>query len=116
MRSHCPLLHYAAGGTGGPQVANWGTIGGSVAHADRSSGWPAVLLAAGASLVCRSAAAERVIAAREFFLDTFTTAIEPTEVLVEIRVPRRVRGVGGAYQKLERRGRRVATGGVAAAA
>ncbi len=93
---------------------NWGTIGGSVAHADPSSDWPAVLLAARASLVCRSAAGERVIPAREFFLDTFTTAIEPTEVLVEIRVPRRARGVGGAYRKLERRVGDFATVGVAA--
>jgi aerobic carbon-monoxide dehydrogenase medium subunit len=111
---HMPLFHDAAGGIGDPQVRNWGTIGGSVAHADPSSDWPAVLLAARASLVCRSASGERVIPAREFFLDTFTTAIEPTEVLVEIRVPRRARGVGGAYQKLERRVGDFATVGVAA--
>ncbi len=95
---HYPLFHDAAGGIGDPQVRNWGTIGGSVAHADPSSDWPAVLLAARASL----------------FLDTFTTAIEPTEILVEIRVPRRVRGVGGAYQKLERRVGDFATVGIAA--
>ena len=112
---HYPLFHDAAGGIGDPQVRNWGTIGGSVAHADPSSDWPAVLLAARASLVCRNAAGERVIPAREFFLDTFTTAIEPTEVLVEIRVPRRVRGVGAAYQKLERRVGDFATVGVAIA-
>lgn len=51
--------------------------------------------------------------AREFFLDTFTTAIEPTEVLTEVRVPRRARGVGGAYQKLERRAGDFATVGAA---
>jgi carbon-monoxide dehydrogenase medium subunit len=111
---HVPLFWDASGGIGDPQVRNWGTIGGSVAHADPSSDWPAVLLAARASLVCRSAAGERVIPAREFFLDTFTTAIEPTEVLVEIRVPRRPRGQGGAYMKLERRVGDFATVGVAA--
>jgi carbon-monoxide dehydrogenase medium subunit len=109
-----PLFHDASGGIGDPQVRNWGTIGGSVAHADPSSDWPAVLLAANVSLVCRSASGERVIPAREFFLDTFTTAIEPTEVLVEIRNPKRVRGVGGAYMKLERRVGDFATVGVAA--
>ena len=111
---HMPFIREAAGGIGDPQVRNWGTIGGSCAHADPSSDWPAVLLAARASIVCRSATGERVIAAREFFLDTFTTAIEPTEVLVEIRIPRRARGVGGAYRKLERRVGDFATVGVAA--
>jgi carbon-monoxide dehydrogenase medium subunit len=65
-------------------------------------------------LVCRSADGERVIAAREFFLDTFTTAIGPTEVLTEIRLPRRARASGAAYAKLERRAGDFATVGVAA--
>lgn len=112
---HMPLLHDAAGGIGDPQVRNSGTIGGSCAHADPSSDWPAVLLATRASIVCRSAGGERVIAAREFFLDTFATAIEPTEVLTEIRIPRRPRGAGAAYQKLERRVGDFATVGAAVA-
>lgn len=110
---HMPLLQDVAGGIGDPQVRNSGTIGGSCAHADPSSDWPAVLIAARASLVCRSAKGERVIPAREFFLDTFTTAIEPTEVLTEIRLARRARGVGGSYQKLERRVGDFATVGAA---
>jgi aerobic carbon-monoxide dehydrogenase medium subunit len=112
---HMPLFHDAAGGIGDPQVRNAGTIGGSVAHADPSSDWPAVLLATQASLVCRSATGERVIPAREFFIDTFSTAIAPTEVLTQIRVPRRPRGSGGAYQKLERRVGDFATVGAAVA-
>ena len=60
-----PLLADAAGGIGDPQVRNWGTIGGSVAHADPSSDWPAVLLAAKASIVCRSSTGERTIAAHD---------------------------------------------------
>ena len=98
---------------GDPQVRNWGTIGGSVAHADPASDWPALLLATRATIVCRSGTGERVIAARDFFLDTFTTAIEPTEVLTEIRIPRRVRGTGGAYTKLERKVGDFATCGAA---
>ncbi|HEY7735578.1 MAG TPA: xanthine dehydrogenase family protein subunit M [Candidatus Limnocylindrales bacterium] len=109
-----PLLHDVAGGIGDPQVRNWGTIGGSVAHADPASDWPAALLAANASIVCRSQSGERIVAARDFFLDTFTTAIEPTEVLTEIRFVRRPRGQGGAYTKLERRAGDFATAGVAA--
>ena len=103
VRDRYPLLQDVTAVIGDPQVRNWGTIGGSVAHADPASDWPAVLLATSATIVCRSQSGERAIAAREFFLDTFTTAIEPTEVLTEIRIPRRPRGSGGAYQKLERK-------------
>lgn len=114
VRERYPLLQDVTAVIGDPQVRNWGTIGGSVAHADPASDWPAVLLATSATIVCRSQSGERAIAAREFFLDTFTTAIEPTEVLTEIRIPRRPRGSGGAYQKLERKVGDFATVAVAA--
>jgi carbon-monoxide dehydrogenase medium subunit len=104
-----------AGGIGDPQVRNWGTIGGSVAHADPASDWPAVLLARHAHIVCRSGSGERTIRGRDFFIDTFQTAIEPTEVLTEIRMSSRPKGGGGAYKKLERRVGDFATVGVAAA-
>ncbi len=108
-----PLLHDVSGGIGDPQVRNWGTIGGSVAHADPASDWPAALLAVNARVVCRGSGGSREIEARSFFLDTFTTAIEPTEVLTEVRFGRRPRGQGGAYVKLERRVGDFATAGVA---
>jgi carbon-monoxide dehydrogenase medium subunit len=108
-----PLLHDVSGGIGDPQVRNWGTIGGSVAHADPASDWPAALLAANAGVVCVGRGGERVIPSRDFFLDTFTTAIEPTEVLTEVRFGRRPRGQGGSYQKLERKAGDFATAGVA---
>lgn len=114
VRERYPLLHDVTATIGDPQVRNWGTIGGSVAHADPASDWPAVLLATDATIVCRSQRGDRSIKARDFFLDTFTTAIEPTEVLTEIRIPRRPRGAGGAYQKLERKVGDFATVGVAA--
>ncbi len=113
VRNGYPLLHDVTGVIGDPQVRNWGTIGGSVAHADPASDWPAVLLATSATIVCRSQSGERTIAARDFFLDTFQTAIEPTEVLTEVRIPRRPKGGGGAYQKLERKVGDFATVGVA---
>ena len=113
VRDRYPLLHDVTATIGDPQVRNWGTIGGSVAHADPASDWPAVLLAVKSTIVCRSQAGERSIAAREFFLDTFVTAIEPTEVLTEVRIPRRPKGAGGAYQKLERKVGDFATVGVA---
>ena len=113
VRDRYPFIQDVAGGIGDPQVRNWGTIGGSVAHADPASDWPAALLAANATVVVRGKDSERAITARDFFIDTFTTAIEPTEVLTEIRIPRRVRHVGGGYSKLERRVGDFATVGVA---
>jgi aerobic carbon-monoxide dehydrogenase medium subunit len=113
--SHYQMTRELAGGIGDPQVRNWGTIGGSVAHADPASDWPAALLATNATIVCRGLDGEREILARDFFLDTFTTAIEPTEILTEVRIRRRTRGNGGSYQKLERRVGDFATVGVAVA-
>jgi carbon-monoxide dehydrogenase medium subunit len=98
-----PIMREAAGGIGDPQVRNWGTIGGSVAHADPASDWPAVLIALHASLVLVSEGGERVHPARGFFLDPFVTAIEPNEVMTEIRIPLPAAHTGTAYQKLERR-------------
>ena len=109
-----PIIRDAAAGIGDMQVRNWGTIGGSVAHADPGSDWPAVLLALRGSLVCRSLDGERVLPARGFFVDTFQTAIEPTEVLTEVRIPHAVAHTGSAYVKLERRAGDFATVGVAA--
>jgi aerobic carbon-monoxide dehydrogenase medium subunit len=114
VRDRYPILHDAAGGIGDPQIRNWGTIGGSCAHADPSSDWPAVLLATRATLVLQSADGERTIAARDFFLDSFQTAIEATELLTEVRFPRPEGATGGAYAKLERRIGDFATVGVAA--
>jgi len=108
-----PMLAEVAAGIGDPQVRNWGTIGGSVAHADPASDWPAALLAANATIVCRGPGGTREIAARDFFQDTFQTAIEPTEVLMEIRIGRRIPGAGGAYTKLKRKVGDFATAGVA---
>lgn len=113
IQDRYPGIVDITGTIGDPQVRNWGTIGGSVAHADPASDWPAALLAVNAKIVCHGQAGERVIAARDFFLDTFTTAIEPTEILTEVRFGRRARGQGGSYVKLERRVGDFATAGVA---
>jgi len=114
VRAGYPMLVDAAGLIGDPQVRNWGTIGGSVAHADPAADWPSVLCALRATIVVRSAAGGRRIAAREFFLDPFVTAIEPTEILTEVRFPRPLAGSGGAYEKLERKAGDFATAGAAA--
>jgi len=114
VRDHYPMLGELSGGIGDPQVRNWGTIGGSIAHADPASDWPAAILATGAQIVCRSSTGERVVPGREFFIDTFQTAVEPTEVVTEIRIGRRRPGSAGGYTKLERRVGDFATVGVCA--
>jgi len=113
VRDHYPMVEELAGGIGDPQVRNWGTIGGSVAHADPASDWPAALIAFPATIVVRGKEGQRAIPARDFFVDSFTTAIEPTEVLTEIRIPLRPRHQGAGYSKLERRVGDYATVGVA---
>ena len=114
LAAEWPIIRDAAGGIGDPQVRNWGTIGGSCAHADPGSDWPAVVLAMRGSFTCRSAAGERTLAARGFFVDTFQTSIDPTEVLTEVRLPHAPARTGSAYVKLERRAGDFATVGVAA--
>ncbi|MEW6223507.1 MAG: xanthine dehydrogenase family protein subunit M [Chloroflexota bacterium] len=114
LAAEWPIIHDAAGGIGDPQVRNWGTIGGSCAHADPGSDWPAVVLAMRGSFTCRSAAGERTLAARGFFVDTFQTSIDPTEVLTEVRLPHAQARTGSAYVKLERRAGDFATVGVGA--
>jgi carbon-monoxide dehydrogenase medium subunit len=109
-----PIMRETAGGIGDPQVRNWGTIGGSCAHADPSSDWPAVIQALGGSFVLRSAGGERTVPARGFFVDTFQTGIELTEILTEVRIPHAVARTGSAYVKLERRAGDFATVGAAA--
>ncbi len=114
LAAEWPIMRDTAGGIGDPQVRNWGTIGGSCAHADPGSDWPAVMQALGASFVCRSDAGERVLPSRGFFLDTFQTVIEPVEVLTEVRIPVAGARTGSAYVKLERRAGDFATVGAAA--
>ena len=77
-----------------------GTIGGSVAHADPSADYPAALQALEAKIVIRGAKGERTVSAADFFLDTFTTALEPGEIIREIVVPVEEAGTGTSYQKM----------------
>jgi len=96
------------------QVRNRGTIGGSIAHADPAGDVPALLLALGAEVVARSAArGERSIAIEEFFLGPFATALEPDELLTEIRMPAPSGASGSAYQRLAQQASGFAIAGVA---
>ena len=83
----CPLLGKAVPFVGHLQNRVRGTVVGSIAHADPAAELPAVALALDATMVVRSATAERAIPASRFFLGPFTTALEPGEILVEVRFP-----------------------------
>lgn len=83
----CPLLARALPFVGHLQNRTRGTVVGSIAHADPAAELPAAALALDAELAARSVRGERIIAAGEFFLGPFTTALEPDEILVEARFP-----------------------------
>jgi len=100
VRGKCPLLAETVSNIGDMQVRNMGTIGGSVAHADPAADYPAALQALEAKLVLKGTQAERTVAADDFFVDMFTTALEPGEIVREVIVPIDGDGTGTNYQKV----------------
>lgn len=97
---YLPGLTDAAFVIGDLQVRNRGTIGGSVAHNDPGADFPVILTALDASFTLVSSSGKRTIAADHFFIDFFTTALAPNEVLTEIRIPLASTGTASAYHKL----------------
>lgn len=113
VQQRLPLLSTAAGMVGDMQVRNRGTIGGSLAHADPASDMPTVITALRGEIVARGPGGERTIAAREFFQDIWTSALEPDEVITEIRVPYGQGQPFHAYEKFRQRASDWAIVGVA---
>ena len=103
IREACPLLSAAMPHIGHVQIRNRGTIGGSLSHADPAAELPAVMLACDATFVASSFAGERTIAADRFFQGVFTTALEPGDILTEIRVPPWPRGRRFGFYEVTRR-------------
>jgi len=95
----CPLLAETASFIGDIQVRNRGTLGGSVAHADPSADFPAALQALEAKVVLTSSAGSRTVPVGDFFVDTFTTALEAGELVTEVIVPEEAGLTGTSYQK-----------------
>ena len=112
LKKICPLLPECAAHIGDLQVRNKGTIGGSLAHSDPAADWPAAILALNAELVAVSKNGERAIKADDFFVDLLTTALEPGEILREIRVNEN--GPRQAYVKMPHPASGFAVVGVAA--
>jgi carbon-monoxide dehydrogenase medium subunit len=101
-RAEVPLLPHTASRVGDPQVRHKGTLGGTVAHGDPASDLPTSLLALGGDVVVQGPSGRRSIPVTEFFLGFFETALEPDEVIVELRVPR-TGSAGWGYEKFTRR-------------
>ncbi len=114
LRHACPLLPETATNLGDMQVRNKGTIGGSLAHADPAADWPAAVLALGAEIVAAGPKGDRVIKADDFFVELFTTVLQPNEVLKEIRFTAPKGRVGQCYVKFRHPASGFAVVGVAA--
>jgi carbon-monoxide dehydrogenase medium subunit len=111
---HAPLLAQATATVADRQVRHLGTIGGSLSHADPAADLPSVSLALDATLDIAGPSGQRSVPASEFFVDYLTSALQPGEVLVTVRIPKR-EGWGTHYEKFNRVAQAYALVGVAAA-
>jgi aerobic carbon-monoxide dehydrogenase medium subunit len=102
IAEHAPLLVQATRTVADRQVRHLGTFGGSLAHADPAGDLPAVALALEAELRVLGPSGERTVPAREFFVDYLTTALQPTEILTSIRIPKLADGWSTHYEKFSR--------------
>jgi len=107
-------LAEAAAAVGDLQVRSRGTIGGSLAHADPAADEPAPTLAFDATIGVIGPKGRRDIPAREFFKETFETALGANEIVIEIRFPARAGRTGSAYAKFPHPASGFAIVGVAA--
>jgi carbon-monoxide dehydrogenase medium subunit len=112
VRKQCPVLAATAGNIGDLQVRNRGTIGGSAAHADPGADYPTVLLLLGAKFHIADGKS-REIPAEDFFVDLYTTALEPGELLTAVTVPS-TEGASAVYLKHRHPASSFAVVGVAA--
>ncbi len=113
IRSGFPLIADTTAVIADPLVRNQATVCGNLAHADPANDHPATMLALEATMVLHGPGGERTVPIESFFTGMFSTALEPDEILKEIRVPTPPPMSGGAYLKLERKVGDYATAGVA---
>jgi len=99
LQKQCPLLPETAAVIGDMQVRNRGTIGGALAHADPAADYPGAILALEAEIVATGPKGNRTIPAKDFFVEMLTTALKPTEIITEVRVPATGKGTATAYLK-----------------
>jgi carbon-monoxide dehydrogenase medium subunit len=101
VREHAALLALATQTVGDPQIRHRGTLGGALVHADPAGDLLAPAVALDAEMVIVGPGGRRTVAAAEFFVDLFTTAVAPDELLVEVRIPKKT-GWGAHYEKFQR--------------
>jgi carbon-monoxide dehydrogenase medium subunit len=114
LRRKCPVLAETAAEIGDVQVRNRGTLGGSLAHADPAADYPATILALDAEIRAVSSGGERILAARDFFVEMLSTQLRPGELLTEVRIAPLDKRTGAAYVKLRQPASGYAVVGVAA--
>ena len=114
LNRELPIFRQAASLIADPQVRNRGTIGGSLANADPAADWPAVVVALQAEIEIAGSSGLRRVAAKDFFVGIFATALEPGEVLVAIHVPRPKPGMRFSYRKVRHPASGYAVVGIAA--
>ncbi len=114
IKSKLPFFAEGASMIGDLQVRNYGTIGGSLAHADPAADWPAMVLAADAYIEVRGSDGKRRIKATDFFTGLFSTALGENEIITAVRVPIPPEGTKATYQKFVQPASRFAIVGCAA--
>jgi aerobic carbon-monoxide dehydrogenase medium subunit len=116
VAEHAPLLSAAAPHIAHRAIRNLGTWGGSIAYADPAAEWPACLVALEGTVVLRSAKGERRVAAKDFFIDLYTTALADGELVTACEVPLRAEADVFVFDELARRHGDYAIVGMALAA
>ncbi|MES1213906.1 MAG: xanthine dehydrogenase family protein subunit M [Bacteroidota bacterium] len=99
IKNHLPFFAEAASLIGDLQVRNYGTIGGSIAHADPAADWPALILASDASVEVQGSHGKRRVKATDFFTGLFATSLQNGEIITAIRIPVPAAGTKTSYQK-----------------
>jgi aerobic carbon-monoxide dehydrogenase medium subunit len=103
VSKHVPLMHAAYEWIAHAAVRNRGTLCGNLCHCDPASEMPAVMLACGATMVIQSKSQTRKVAAADFFLGLYETAVKPDEMLVEVRVPIATPGQSFGFEEVSMR-------------
>jgi carbon-monoxide dehydrogenase medium subunit len=103
IATHAPLIAEALPFIAHPQIRNRGTLGGNLAHADPASELPAIMLAMNARMCLRSAARERWLNARDFFVGALSTALATDEMLVQVELPAIAQRSGTSFMEISRR-------------
>lgn len=101
IAKHALLLADATRTVADPQIRHRGTLGGAVSHADPAGDVSAPVLALEATMTVAGPSGRRTVPASEFFVDYFTTALQPDEILTEIRIPKHT-DWAAHYEKLHR--------------